>query len=84
MRKQVPEIPTTIDRIMRTREFELGVIDARAERGYRTAYAVWDIDRQWAYERGRAWGVLAPRSVALKRNGRLTTEAKRWFTAEIL
>jgi len=84
MGKQVPTFPTTIEKIMGTREFVLGVIDGRAGRPHRSAYATWGTDQQWNYERGRAWAALAPRSVALKRNGELTAEAKRWFTADIL
>jgi len=81
---QVPTWPTTIDEIMSSSEFALGAIDARAGRGYRSAYATWGSNRQWNYERGRAWGVLAPRSVILKRDGKLTAQARRWFTNEIL
>ena len=81
---QVPTWPTTIDEIMSSFEFALGAIDARAGRGYRRAYAIWDIDRQWNYERGRQWGAQAPRSVTLKRNGKVTITARRWFTNEIL
>ncbi len=84
MRKQVLEIPTTIEAIMDSREFALGVIDGRAGRGHRSAYATWDGNQQWDYEHGRQWAALAPRSVVLKRNGKLTAEAKRWFTADIL
>ena len=72
MREQVPTSLTTIEAIMNTREFALGVIDGRAGRGYRRAYATWDIDRQWNYERGRAWAALAPRSMALKHASTLT------------
>jgi hypothetical protein len=60
------------------------VTDGRAGRGYRSAYATWDIDRQWNYERGRVWAGLAPRSMALKRNGKLTAAAKSWYRDEIL
>jgi hypothetical protein len=83
MPKQVPTSPTTIEKIMNTREFALGVIDGRAGRGHRSAYATWGIDEQWNYERGRQWATLAPRSLALKRNGEITAEAKRWFTDDI-
>jgi hypothetical protein len=48
-------------------------------RGYRSAYATWDIDGQWNYERGRAWAVSAPRSVELRRNGKLSPAAIRGF-----
>ena len=81
---QVPTSLTTIDAIMNTPEFALGMIDGRAGRGHRSAYATWGIDEQWNYERGRAWALLAPRSVVLKRGGKLTAEAKRWFTDDIL
>jgi len=81
---QIPTKTTTIDEIMASAEFALGAADARAGRDYRSAYATWGSNRQWNYERGRAWGVLAPRSVTLKRNGKITTEAKRWFTDGIL
>jgi hypothetical protein len=84
MGKQVATFPTTIEAIMNTREFVLGVIDARAGRGHRGDYATWKTNEQWNYERGRAWAALAPRSVVLKRNGEITAEAKRWFTADIL
>jgi hypothetical protein len=84
MRKQVPEKPTTVATIMNSREFTLGVIDGRAGRGYRTAYATWGGNQQWNYERGRQWAAQAPRSVTLKRDGKLTAEARRWFTDEIL
>jgi hypothetical protein len=82
--KQVPDVPTTIDAIMRTPEFELGVLDGRAKRTYRRAYADWDDDRMWNYERGRQWAAQAPRTIVLKRNGRITAEARRWFHNEIL
>jgi hypothetical protein len=62
----------------------LGVIDGRAGRDHRSAYATWGSNEQWNYERGRQWAVLAPRSVALKRSGKLTAEAKHWFTDDIL
>jgi len=81
---QVPTRPTTLEKIMSSPEFALGAIDARAGRGYRNAYATWSGNRQWDYERGRQWAAQAPRAVALKRNGKVTAEARRWFGDEIL
>src|SRR6516164_3223430 len=77
MPQQVPTSPTTVEAIMATREFALGVIDGRAGRGHRSDYATWGVDEQWNYERGRQWAALVPRAVALKRNGEITAEAKR-------
>jgi hypothetical protein len=82
--KQVATFPTTIEAIMSSPHFVLGVADQRAGRGYRSAYATWDIDGQWNYERGRAWAVSAPRSVELHRNGKLNPAAIRWFHEDIL
>jgi hypothetical protein len=82
--RQVPVFPTTIEEIMNTREFALGVIDGRAGRGHRSDYATWGTDAQWNYERGRAWAAIAPRSVQLKRDGRITAEAVKWFSDDIL
>jgi hypothetical protein len=84
MGAQVPTFLTTIDAIMSTPEFVLGVIDARAGRGHRSDYATWNTNRQWNYERGRTWAAVAPRSVVLKRNGEITAEARRWYTDDIL
>jgi len=81
---QVPIVPTTAEEIMASPYFALGAADQRAGRGFRSTYATWEGNDQWNYERGRAWAVLAPRSVTLKRDGKLTAEARRWFTNEIL
>jgi hypothetical protein len=81
---QVPIIPTTIEEIMSTREFALGVIDGRAGRGYRSEYATMGGNEQWNYERGRQWAAVTPRSVVFKRNGELTPEAIRWGAANII
>ena len=42
-------------------------------------YETWSGDEQWNYERGRAWAVLAPHNIALKRAGKVTAEAIAWF-----
>ena len=80
MRKQqVPTRNVSIRRIMSRTAFELGAADVRAGRGFRPDYDCWpNIDNQWDYERGRCWGLLAPRDVRLKRNGKVTEEAMDW------
>jgi hypothetical protein len=82
--RQVPTVPTTVQEIMSSPYFALGATDRRAERGYRAAYTAWRTNDQWAYERGRAWAILAPRSVELRRDGKLNPAAIQWFHKEIL
>lgn len=65
--------------IMRRPTFALGVADARAGRRYHRDYDLWDTNGQWGYERGRAWALLTPRNVPLRRNGKLNPEALLWF-----
>jgi hypothetical protein len=72
---QVPTFLTTVEEIMASPYFVLGAADQRAGRGYRSAYTTWSVNNLWNYERGRAWAVLAPRSVALKRDGKLNPAA---------
>lgn len=81
---QVPTIPTTIRQIMIHPLFEIGVRDARAGRPMHKNFDCWSGNEQWAYERGRAWGTLARKSVPLKRDGRLTREAIDWYDDAIL
>jgi hypothetical protein len=76
---QVATHPTTIPAIMMTVTFALGVSDVRSGRGFRADFDLWKGNDQWAYERGRTWGLLAPRSVPLKRNGEITAEAVSWY-----
>ena len=77
---QIPTRGVTIMTVMARREFALGVTDVRAGRPLRPDYDEWATNRQWAYERGRQWASVAPRTVALKnRQGRITAEAVRWF-----
>jgi hypothetical protein len=82
---QVPTRPVTVLEIMSSPAFALGVADARAGLGHRSDYESWDdVDDQWNYERGRQWARQAPRTVALKRNGKITDEAIRWYTDDII
>jgi hypothetical protein len=75
MTGQVPTFPTTVRAIMGDPAFALGVADVRAGRPPHLDYDLWETNRQWVYERGRAWGVLASRTIPLRRNGKITSEA---------
>ena len=76
---QIPTHAVTLEEIMSEPAFALGAADVRAGRGFHPDYASWDDDLQWSYERGRQWARLAPPSVALKRDGRITREAEAWY-----
>jgi hypothetical protein len=77
---QVPTRPTTIDEIMSSPKFALGVADVRAGRGIRPDYDLWGHDNdRWNYERGRQWATLAPRDVPLKIAGKLNPRAVRLY-----
>jgi hypothetical protein len=81
-RKEQEQISTTwtaIQWIMSDPAFEFGVRDIRAGRPFPGDFDDWDTNRQWNYERGRAFAKLVPRSVVLRRGGRLTQEAIDWF-----
>jgi hypothetical protein len=84
--EQVPIRPVTVRAIMSRPTFELGAADIRAGRPYHRHYDLWDTNGQWDYERGRAWGLLAPHHVQLKlkRNGKVTNEAVRWFDLKFI
>jgi hypothetical protein len=82
---QVPTRSTTVREIMSSREFALGVADARAGRPYCRDYDRWqDSNARWNYERGRQWAREAPRSVVLKQDGKVTGAAMRWYTEHVL
>jgi hypothetical protein len=81
-RKEQGQVPTdgvSIQWILSDPAFERGVRDIRAGRLFPGDFDDWDTNTQWNYERGRAFAKLVPRSVALKREGRLTEEAVSWF-----
>ena len=82
---QVPTRPTTPIKIMAAPTFALGVADVRAGgRCFHPNYDQWSTNEQWAYERGRAWAVTAPRNVPLKMAGKINPDALRWFRGEII
>jgi hypothetical protein len=77
---QVPTRLTTVEEIMSSPMFALGVADTRAGRGYAADYELWlDSNLRWDYERGRQWAQLAPRHIKLKVGGKITAEAVNLF-----
>jgi hypothetical protein len=78
-REQEPTEPVSVEAIMRRPAFAAGVKDVRAGLLFRSDYDRWEVNDQWNYERGRAWAMLAPRDVPLKRNGKLNPLAVHWF-----
>jgi hypothetical protein len=82
--EQIPAFSTTVQKIMGSPFFAVGAADRRAGRGFNAAYATWCTNDQWDYERGRAWAVSAPRSVKLRRDGKLNPAAIRWFHEDII
>jgi hypothetical protein len=81
---QIPIFATTVEKIMSNPTFALGVADARAERPMHKDYDKWGTNDQWDYGRGRCWARLAPRTVALKRDGKITREAIRYYSQDII
>jgi hypothetical protein len=77
--EQVSTFPTTAQEIMSDSGFGLGVADVRAGHAPRPDYDLWETNTQWNYERGRVWGLLAPRGIQLKRAGKVTSEAIAWY-----
>ena len=66
--------------IMEHPHFERGLDDIRAGR----AFADHVHDNYWAYERGRLFGAIAPRSMPLFKGKRLNPKAVRLFIAATL
>jgi hypothetical protein len=78
-KKQVPTEVVSIRWIMSDPAFERGVRDARAGRAFPSDFDTLGTNSAWNYERGRTWAQRVPASVDLKRNGRVTNEAMRWY-----
>jgi hypothetical protein len=76
---QVPTRRVTIEEIMAQPHFMLGVADVRALRGYRPDYDSWAANDQWGYDRGRIWATLAPKSLAVRRGGKINPDAVRLY-----
>jgi hypothetical protein len=56
--------------------FEAGARDIRAKRGFPADFDTWPTNTAWNYEQGRARAQRVSASVALKRDGRVTVEAR--------
>jgi hypothetical protein len=72
---------------LRHPEFQRGVDDVRRGRPPSFDRAGQNrpdrIDSQWAYERGRQFGLIAPRRMQLRKKGRLNLDALRVLVAAI-
>ena len=74
MDEQVRTYPTSVESIMESSAFALGVRDVRNGTPPRV-FPGWDIDWQWNYERGRAWATVAPRTMPVRIRGKLNRAA---------
>jgi hypothetical protein len=74
---------------LESRDFARGVEDVRAGRPPRFDEYAWDqggtpaTDRQWAYEKGRQFAIIAPKTMPLRTNGKLNLDALRLLVAAI-
>ena len=73
------ELPVGLGVVGIAPTFRLGVNDARAGRPPHPDYDLWSTNAQWNYERGRAWGVFAPRDLPLQIGGKLNEKAVSFF-----
>lgn len=69
IKKQAPIVPTTIEDIMRSPTFQLGVAHKRA------GTPPIEIVDDWNYERGRQWASVAPSNMPVLIDGKLNSEA---------
>jgi hypothetical protein len=71
-REQVPSEPQTVAGIVRSKEFNAGVVDVRLGRLPRYDDP---IAQDWNYERGRQWALIAPMRMPTKIGNRVNWEA---------
>lgn len=64
----------TIRQVMWPKAFSLGAKDATDGKPFRPEYERWGLNDQWAYERGRAFGILHG-NLKIKENKRLQYDA---------
>jgi hypothetical protein len=76
--EQVETVGVTIKEIIRSRSFQTGVAEVRAGRPPR-------FDRDdWDYERGRQFGIVAPRSLQVMIGRRVNPRAVTIFLMNVL
>jgi hypothetical protein len=80
MRQQIRTYGCSAASIMRHPHFATGLDDIRAGRPFADHIA----DEYWAYERGRLFGAIAPRTMPLFIDGRLNHKAVSLFEAASL
>ena len=78
---QVLTYATTVNAIMRSRDFKRGVEEVRA--GRPPDYDVFD-DDLWAYERGRLWAAAAPKSMPVMAGRRVNPAAIDLFIRSVI
>jgi hypothetical protein len=76
--EQVETVDFPVKKIIRSRAFQMGVAEARAGRPPR-----FDLDN-WNYERGRQFGIVAPRSLSPMIGSRVNPRAVVIFMRHIL
>jgi len=75
-RHQADTVSTTIPQVMRRRLFRQGIEDLRAGRPPR--FDDFE-DSYWAYERGRQWAVVAPKTMPVMIGTRVNPKAVAVF-----
>jgi hypothetical protein len=76
-KEQIETCPASVYRIMSSSAFAQGVSDIRNGRPAR--FDEFDDDDLWAYERGRQWASIAPKSMPVRIGRKLNLEAVKLF-----
>jgi hypothetical protein len=73
--EQVPTERVSLVAIMATPAFARGLRDARSGRPFDAGYGGGNVDSAWNYERGRCFGMIAPRRMPLWIGGKINPAA---------
>jgi hypothetical protein len=82
--EQVPTTFVTLIAVMTSAAFERGLKDVRAGRPFDARYGGGNIDSAWGYERGRAFGMVAPHRMPLWVGDKINPAAVRLCAGVIL